>query len=186
MTDYRAIFEAIETSLYANSGNPDKLRQDLAWTHQRDADTKFDDEAYYQMLLVVTFASGFNAATAKKYHNGLQKHFPDIATAAGLSDKDLERIRASGDVVKHKRKLQACMNNACAMQKIAQKYGSLQAYIDSYRPIESFENLMLLNEALRTKFDYISGVTVYHLMTEAGLPVLKPDLAITRIFNVSD
>ena len=183
MTDYKAIFEAIESSMYANSRDPEQFRRDLAWTHERTVEHKFSDEAYYHMLLVVTFASGFNAKTAEKYRKGIAKHFPDVATSAQLNEEDIARIIASGDVIRHKRKLQACVNNAQAIQQIAKKHGSLQQYIDSYRPTEKFENLMLLNEALRAKFDYISNITVYHLMTDVGLPVLKPDLAITRLFT---
>jgi DNA-3-methyladenine glycosylase I len=182
MTDYKAIFETIEASMYANSRSADKLRESMEWARKLNSAAKFNDEEYYDMLLIVTFASGFNAATAMKYHEGLRKHFPSIAVAASLTEADLERIRLSGEVVKHKRKLKACVENARAMQSIAQERGSLQSYIDLYKPTESFENLMLLNEALRAKFRYISDVTVFHLMTDAGLPVLKPDRVITRTF----
>lgn len=67
---------------------------------------------------MVTFAAGFSAMTAGRYQNELRKYFPDIVTAAGLGDEDLERIRASGDAVKYKRRMQACVNNARAMQKM--------------------------------------------------------------------
>lgn len=183
MTDYQAIFKAVEDSMYAGNDRPMELRRNLAWTHERTSEKKFDDEWYFQQLLIVTFASGFNAATAYKFNEGLRKHFPNIDTSATFHNSDIDRIIASGDVIQHRRKLEACANNARAIQEIAKQHHSLQQFIDSYKPTESFENLMLLNEALRAKFDYISHVTVYHLMTDAGLPVLKPDLAVTRVFQ---
>lgn len=42
---------------------------------------------------------------------------------------------------------------------------------------------MLLKEELEYKFNYLGNITVYHFLTDIGLPVLKLDRVITRIFK---
>ena len=36
---------------------------------------------------------------------------------------------------------------------------------------------------MESRFQYLGGVTVYHFLTDIGLPVLKPDRVICRIFH---
>lgn len=181
MTDYAALFRAIETSLFEASATPELLRTELA--KFRYTEKRLSDEELFDVFRDVTFASGFNAETMNKYRAGLRKHFPNIATAAQCSDADLERIRASGEVIGNRRKLKACVENAKAIQRLASSYGSLQTYIDSFAPFDRFENIVLLKEALDAEFSYLGPVTTFHFMTDIGLPVLKPDRVIMRLFQ---
>jgi DNA-3-methyladenine glycosylase I len=190
VTDYKAIFEAIKESLYTNSSTPAKLKESIDWTRDRTyenvvkqypTDETFN-EYFYRLLVAVTFYSGFKASTVDKKLPAIYKCFPNIETAATLSDEDLEQIREREDVIRHKYKLKACRDNAQMMLKVIEGIGSIKDLIESYKPFDSFENLMLLNEALRARFAYISHITVFHVMTDLGLYVLKPDLVITRTF----
>lgn len=36
--------------------------------------------------------------------------------------------------------------------------------------------------ALQERFEYLGEITVYHVLTDIGLPVLKPDRVVTRMF----
>ena len=42
---------------------------------------------------------------------------------------------------------------------------------------------MLFREELQTRFSYLGEITVYHFMKEIGIPVLKPDRVVMRIFK---
>jgi len=86
-------------------------------------------------------------------------------------------------MISHERKILACIANAKTFASLISKHGSIKNYIDSYSPTESFENLLLFKEALETSFAYLGGITVYHFMTDIGLPVLKPDRVMCRIFE---
>mgnify|MGYP001357028903 CR=1 FL=1 len=59
----------------------------------------------------------------------------------------------------------------------------MQTYIDTYTPFDKLENIVLLKEALDTQFSYLGPVTTFHFMTDIGLPVLKPDRVIMRLFR---
>lgn len=44
-------------------------------------------------------------------------------------------------------------------------------------------NLILLKEDLEVRFDGLGGITAYHVLTDIGLNVLKPDRVICRLFQ---
>jgi DNA-3-methyladenine glycosylase I len=85
-------------------------------------------------------------------------------------------------MIRNKRKVAACVKNAVLFRSIIGQHGSFQHYIDSFRPTDSIENLTLLKEEMQARFHYLGGVTAYHFLTDIGLPVLKPDRVISRIF----
>ena len=85
-------------------------------------------------------------------------------------------------MIRNRRKIVACMKNANVFLKVIQQHGSFQQYIDSFGPTDSLENLVRLKEELQSRFHYLGGVTAYHFLTDIGLPVLKPDRVISRIF----
>ena len=87
------------------------------------------------------------------------------------------------DRIRNRRKVEACVRNAQVFKNIVSEYGSFQAYIDSFAPAASFENLMLLKEELEYRFERLGRITTYHVLTDIGLPVLKPDRVICRIFQ---
>jgi len=86
-------------------------------------------------------------------------------------------------MIRNRRKIKACIENAKAFQTIIQKHDSFQNYIESFNPRESFENLIILKEELENRFSGLGKITSYHFLTDIGLPVLKPDRVICRIFE---
>src|SRR5688572_1846250 len=86
-------------------------------------------------------------------------------------------------MIRNRRKINACIENAKTMKSLIERHGAFAAYLDSFAPKDSFENLLLLKEELEARFHYLGGVTVYHFLTEIGMPVIKPDRVICRIFR---
>jgi len=86
-------------------------------------------------------------------------------------------------MIRNKRKIFAVVENAVAFKALIGEYGSFQAYLDSLRPNESFEQLLVLKRDLAPRLSYLGGVTAYHFLTDIGLPVLKPDRVLCRIFH---
>lgn len=144
---------------------------------------KLTDDQYYSILVFVTFYSGFKAATVASRRATIQKHFASWATASSYTEEDIQNIINDQNMISHERKIRACVANAKTFSSLIMKYGSIKNYIDGYSPTKSFENLLLFKEALVASFAYLGGITVYHFMTDIGLPVLKPDRVICRIFE---
>ncbi len=185
MKDYRAIFDGVESTLIrVGSRNlpEEKIRARLDKFKEFEGRT-FTDAEYYWTLVCVIFYSGFRAATVSGKLDVIQGHFPDYVTVADYGEDEVGRILSDPKMIRNRRKVQACIDNARTFRSIVNDYGSFQGYIDSFSPTEPFEDLMLLKEELEYRFQGLGRVTTYHFLTDIGLPVLKPDRVICRIFH---
>ena len=183
--DYKVIFENVESTIFrVGSANLsiDKIRANFdVFKHLEGK--RFSDNDYYWILVYVIFYAGFRASTVNAKLNSICKHLQDYETVADYDDNKLDQILADPGMIKNRLKIQACIENARVFKSILSEYGSFQAYIDSFSPAASFENLMVLKEELEYRFKGLGRVTTYHFLTEIGLPVLKPDRVICRIFQ---
>jgi DNA-3-methyladenine glycosylase I len=175
-------FRAIEHDVLTAAKRQQPAAEVERYLDQLD-DFPNDDEGIFQVLVKVVFYSGFKAETVVAKTAVLQEYFPDIATSSGHTEKDIERILADPRMIRNARKVVACVENAKQFQKIAGDHGSVANYIANFKADTSFENLFLLKEELEDRLDFVGGVTVYHLMTDLGLPVLKPDRVICRLLQ---
>lgn len=183
--DYRRVFGAIEATLLAvvdRNPDGDEIRHRIE-NYKHFEGQKCTDEDVFRILVLVIFYSGFRAQTVTDRRDVIRSHFSDLRTAAHFGDADVERILADPKMIRNERKVRACVENAGRLMDIARRYGSIGAYIDSFDPQHSLEGLLLLKEELEARFAYLGGVTVYHLMTDLGLPVLKPDRVVCRMFQ---
>lgn len=185
MYDYKKVFTAFECSLL-EYGSKQIARSDI-----QDALDKFksfesrelNDNQYYEILVFVAFYSGFKAATVTSKRNVIKNHFPNWETVSDYDDARIDSILRDPQMIKNEKKVNACVKNAKTFRNLLKEYGSFKSYIESFTPRDSFENMMLLKEELEAKFLYLGGITVYHFLTDIGLPVLKPDRVICRIFE---
>lgn len=185
MKDYKAIFEKVESTLISvGSANlsADKILANLEEFKQLEGKA-FSDADYYWILVYVVFYAGFRAATVSAKLNLICQYFPDYETVANYDDSRADEILNDPEMIRNRQKVQACIENAKVFKSIVIEHGSFQAYIDSFSPTASFENLMLLKEELEYRFQRLGRITTYHVLTDIGLPVLKPDRVICRIFQ---
>ncbi len=182
---YKEVFQAVEKRLIeAGSLNmdPAKIRDHLD-KFKRFENRELSDDQYFSILVFVAFYSGFKAATVTAKRAIIQGHFPSWKVVSNYVEKDIKKIISDTEMIRHEGKIRACVKNAKTFSTLISKHGSVKNYIDSYSPAESFENLLLFKDALEASFAYLGGITVYHFMTDIGLPVLKPDRVICRIFE---
>jgi DNA-3-methyladenine glycosylase I len=86
-------------------------------------------------------------------------------------------------MIKNKQRVQACIDNSHTFRSIVSGHGSFQAYVDSFSPTESFENLMTLKEEVKCRFYFLGPITSYQFLAQTGLPLLTPNRVICRIFQ---
>jgi len=185
MRDYKAIFESIETSLITEGSkhlSTETIRENLNRFKRLEGKT-FSDNEYYRIIVDVIFYSGFRAATVNSKIGIIHGHFLNYEIVADFDEKEINNILADKRMIKNRRKIVACIENAKTIRAIIQKHGSFQNYIESFKPKESFENLIILKEELENSFLRLGKITSYHFLTDIGLPVLKPDRVICRIFE---
>jgi DNA-3-methyladenine glycosylase I len=185
MKDYKTIFQKVEhTIISVGSANlpTEKIRANLDEFKHFEGKA-FSDADYYLTLVYVVFYAGFRAATVTAKQNLINRYFSDYETVASYDESKADEILNDPEMIRNRRKIQICIENAKAFNSIVNEYGSFQAYIDSFSPRISFENLMLLKEELEYRFKGLGRITTYHFLTDIGLPVLKPDRVICRIFQ---
>jgi DNA-3-methyladenine glycosylase I len=182
---YKDVFQAIEKRLVeVGSMQMDKAKiQDHLDKFKRFENRELTDDQYFSILVFVAFYSGFKAATVTSKRAIIQRHFPSWKIVSAYSENDIKKIINDPEMISHEGKIRACVANAKTFSSLIFKHGSIKNYIDSYSPTESLENLLLFKEALEASFAYLGGITVYHFMTDIGLPVLKPDRVMCRIFE---
>jgi len=185
MTDYKSIFEKAETSLIkAGSVHipSEKIRETLDKYKHFEGKT-FSDAEYFEKLVLIIFYSGFRAATVSAKADLICNYFPDYEIVSSYTEDKIKEILANPNMIRNKRKVTACIDNAKVFKSIVNNYGSFQAYIDGFAARDSFENLILLKEELEYLFNGLGRITTYHFLTDIGMEVLKPDRVIGRIFQ---
>lgn len=185
MTEYKLIFEAVESTLMNTASArmpPDVVRAKFDDYKHREART-FSDNHYYDELVEVVFYSGFRAETATRKLPIIRSHFPTFRAVAQYNENDIALILADPQMIRNRRKITACISNAKTFASIIAEYGSFQSHIDSFHALRSDADLMRLKEALQGLFQGLGGITTYHFLTGVGMPVLKPDRVVQRIFK---
>lgn len=181
---YNEVFRKVEHALFdmrsLDIQKDEQLRKLNAFKEY--ASRNLTDNDYFHIMVKVVFYSGFRAETVKKYEAAILGHFPDLNTVAEFKSTDIEHIVGDGQMIRNARKIQACVDNARLIQKLSLEHGSFRNYLFSFGELKTLEDVLLLKETLEAMFSYLGGITAYHFMTDAGLPVLKPDRVLTRIF----
>ena len=182
---YQRVFEQIEESLiqYGSRRIPETDIRSAFDVYKTFADRELTDDLCFSILLNVVFYSGFRAATVTARMEAISHCFPNWHAVSDYQDDDVTAIMTYPGMIRNKRKILATIENAKVMKQLIEVHGSLAHYIASFTPKDSFENLLLLKEELEARFQYLGEVTVYHFLTDIGMPVLKPDRVICRIFN---
>jgi len=184
VTNYQTIFDAVEASLIRAGAQhqPELTIRQRLHEFKRVASKQFTDAGYFDLLICIPFYSGFKAQTVEEHKAAIQRHFCDYETVAAYERARVTEILADPDMIRNQRKVQACVDNARAFQGIVRQHGSFRAYVDSFQPKSSVQNLMQLRDDLTRRFAYLGKITVYHFLTDIGMPVLKPDRVIRRVF----
>lgn len=183
MKDYKAIFSKLEDSLRQHSGLSDAEFRSRFDKFKHFENRLLSDKDYYGIMVDVTFYSGFKAAVVSDKLDLIHQYFPDFESVAKYDRWKVRQILGDNNMIKNVRKVGACIANARTFKRIVSEHGSFRAYVESFEPTQSFENLMILKEELEYKFAYLGRITVYHFLTDIGMPVLKPDRAVRRIFH---
>ena len=140
------------------------------------------DEECFERLIMTAFYSGFRAQTVEDKEATIKEHFPSWEKVSTYTEKNVERIMSDPKMIKHRRKIEACVTNAQRFKEIIEGYGSFSEYVKPFKENPSNDNLVHLRKELR-KFKYLGKITVNHFMKDIGFSVLKPDTVIMRIFE---
>lgn len=184
LTDYKSVFEKVEAALIrAGAQNiPEGIVRSKLDTFKTVETKQFTDDDYFRVLIYVPFYSGFRAETVTNRMGAILRYFSSYKAVANYDDAMVRKILNDPQMIRHSVKVNASIENARTFGNIVDQFGSFEAFVDSFSPKASFDNLMRLRQNLRLHFRYISQITSFHFLTDIGMPVLKPDRVIRRIF----
>jgi len=174
--DYRQIFSNIEGTLRALSTDFSHF-ENFKKISNKSLPT---DDAVFKIMIGVVFYSGMNAATVTKRLPAIYEYLGDYRKAIHL---DPEKMLMDDRVIGYKKKIRGCIANAMQFKKVIDQYGSFSNYLTSFGNLDDLKVLDKIKSDFEDRFAYLGRVTAYHMMTELGLNVLKPDRVICRIFE---
>lgn len=185
MENYRDIFEKIESTLIrvGSQNLPEKTIREELDRYKNFKFKEYSDDEYYSTMVPIIFYSGFKANTVTSKLETINRHFSGYQKAAAYTEKQIEIIASDPEMIKNRNKINACISNAKKFKEIIAEKGSIQNYIESFKPEASDENIKLLWSGLKGKFKGLGPITTFHFMADIGLNVLKPDRVICRSFD---
>ncbi|WP_017473051.1 DNA-3-methyladenine glycosylase I [Amphibacillus jilinensis] len=145
-----------------------------------------DDRYLFEMLSLEGAQAGLSWYIVLSKRQGYRvafRHF-DIDYCARLTDQQLDQIKAEGDVIKHLAKLQSVRNNAKAVLKIQEEFGSLATFfwrylddkpiVNSWRsekqiPAETLLSKQISRDLKKRGFKFVGPVTLYSFMQAIGM-----------------
>ena len=185
MYEYAKIFRAFEKGLL-NYGARIMPREDIQAEldkYESFKNRSLSDNQYFDIIVFVVFYSGFKAATVTSRTDIIRKYFPSWEIVSEYTDDNIHQMLHDPEMIRSRAKIKACITNAKKIGELVKQYGSVKQYIDCFDALSSSENLIRLKRDLQNRFAYLGDVTTYHFMTDIGMPVLKPDLVICRLFT---
>jgi len=106
----------------------------LDYVHYHDTEwgvPVHDDRQLFEMLILEGAQAGLSWYTILKRRDGYRKAFKqfDVAKVAHMTDAELEKVLATGDIIRNRLKVFSTRKNALAFLTIQKEFGSFDAYI---------------------------------------------------------
>jgi DNA-3-methyladenine glycosylase I len=147
-----------------------------------------DDRVLFEKLCLEGFMAGLSWLTILRKRDSFRRAFAgfEIEAVAGFGERDVERLLADADIVRHRGKIEATINNARRCLELRAETGSLAAYAWSFEPDPASRPAVLDHDALlqlgdspesramsrdlrRRGWSFVGPTTVYSFMEAMGI-----------------
>ena len=95
-----------------------------------------DDFKLFEKICLEGFQSGLSWLTILRKREGFRKAFAkfDFTEVARFNDSDIKRLLKDTGIVRHRKKIEAAINNARRAIEVVDEFGSLGAYVWRWEP----------------------------------------------------
>ncbi len=147
-----------------------------------------DDRRLFEKICLEGFQSGLSWLTILRKRENFRRAFADFDfdTLAGWGDADVERLLGDAGIVRHRKKIEATLNNARAAVRLTREEGSLDHYFWQFVPPpgerpERFDrasitkmaktptSTRLSKDLKRRGWSFVGPTTVYAFLQAMGL-----------------
>lgn len=124
------------------------------------------DAGYLEKVTQAVFQAGFSWQVIRAKWPNFQKAFAqfEIDKVAAMTEEDVERLLEDRGIVRNGRKIEATVHNARVCQELIQEYGSLNAYLESFRHLSYDERA----KQLTTRFKFMGPMGAYFFFYSVG------------------
>ncbi|MGD6851527.1 MAG: DNA-3-methyladenine glycosylase I [Candidatus Bathyarchaeia archaeon] len=100
-----------------------------------------NDDAYFENMSRVIFQAGLNWQVVDKKWQAIREAFYgfDIKKVAQLTDADVAQMLKNPQIIRHKSKIQATIQNARNFQAIEKVYGPFPKYLESLDKTDNYD-----------------------------------------------
>ena len=144
-----------------------------------------DDQKLFELLCLESYQSGLSWLTVLNKRQAFNRvfHNYDIERVAQFSLSELEEALQNPDIIRHKLKLEATVNNAKQVLKLQDEFGSLSHYfwhffdgkplinnVPTYKDVPSSTALsqQIANNLKKRGFKFLGPTTIYSFLQAAG------------------
>jgi len=145
-----------------------------------------DDRHFFEMLILEGAQAGLSWYTILRRRDGYRAAFRnfDPARVARMTDKQLERILANGDVIRNRLKVFSTRANARVFLAIQKEFGSFDAYVWRFVggepmrrrpktskdiPVRTAESDALSKDLKKRGMSFVGSTIIYAYMQATGL-----------------
>ena len=145
-----------------------------------------DDKKHFEYLTLEVMQCGLNWLMMLKKRNVIRDCFDDFdyEKVALYSEKDIQRIMQTNEMIHSERKIKAVINNAIKYKEIIEEYGSFDKYIWSFTDGKTYiykkhlegqteacnELSDIISKDLKRKgFKFLGSITAYSYLQSAGI-----------------
>lgn len=165
----------------------DATKADYVEYHDKEwGEPVYDDTRLFEFLTLESAQAGLSWYTILKRREGYRKAFEqfDVNKVANYTIDDVERLLLNSEIIRHKGKIEATINNAKRFIEIQNEYGSfstyLWAFVGNKTIVNNFETLAdypatteisdKLSKDLKKKgFKFVGSTTIYAYMQACGM-----------------
>jgi DNA-3-methyladenine glycosylase I len=145
-----------------------------------------DDRMLFEMLILEGAQAGLSWYTILKRREGYRKAFKnfDPVKVSRMTDAELERVLATGDIIRNRLKVFSTRKNALAFRSIQKEFGSFDAYVWGFVggkpkvnrprsmkdiPPSTTESNALSKDLKKRGMSFVGSTIIYAYMQAVGL-----------------
>ena len=172
--DKKQVYQLMLKTMRNNISNIDKELKYYRTLSTED----WTDKDYFETLTRTVF-SGIRNGIIKARWPAISNAFSgfDFHKVAEYDEEKVQELMENDRIIRHEGKIKATISNAKKMERIIEEYGSFLNYINS-----SLETLIEKLQGYYEGFSWIGEVNVYEFTKELGLPFIKPDIQVRKVF----
>jgi DNA-3-methyladenine glycosylase I len=172
------IFNSMFRKLEEISLNDNFIRE-ISKRREKLFDESLPDSYFYEILVRDIHNAGMKAVLVTKKWPAITEAFSEfnIGKVSKYGEENIQNLMNNLAIIRHERKLRACVHNAKKMKELSEEFGSFGEFLK-----QSNANPAKLRHELTLKFKYLGDILVLDYLKDIGIDVIKPDVHVLRLF----